>query len=563
MKLHVVLDSRTNIHSSSEDIVLVSASNSKLFSGTQITLDKGIINESQEIYFGINNWFKTLDTCYKSLKNRAYVKLFRPVLQTLSHIDALLRENNVSEIVLYDGSNYPFFIVIGGEGEGEKRNYKTNWLVNSFIYEKYKNDYKITWRNKKTWVLFAVYNFGRNAFQTVSLLIRESVRSLRSPKQVPIIFEEKCRNFVIVTDLLLQYEHLESIMRNLSDKDKTCKTYHFSFGKRVVEKGNNVNYIGGLKLKDIISLFFLRLPPMVSGKTFMLVPGQIPSSIKRGFRYMYRELMCREKRLIASLSDAGVSKECAIVTDMTAGHIIAIRDVAKEIGCYHYNIQHVSMSPVLYPDLNLADKFYIYADRTFNLYKQFSDSFSYYLPINKAPLKERDNNSILYAIFFQPDSYTQEYINYITSALPVINEKNKQGYDIKVIIKPHYRQDRIEDICAIALKYAFVNVASKTSTCAAIIEEADLCMSISSSVIFEAMTNSKPCLVYNPGHKYDYDVFEAGVCYPDVNYVVTSPEESVESICKITQLRKEFDRRLDSFVKKNCCQTDWDVMLRH
>ena len=85
-----------------------------------------------------------------------------------------------------------------------------------------------------------------------------------------------------------------------------------------------------------------------------------------------------------------------------------------------------------------------YARRTYDLYKYYSDKFRLYLPLTKGGQKRGNlNKTIVFSIFTQPDSFGKEYVDYLRLVLPEIMKSNT---DIKVIVKPHYRQDNVDEL---------------------------------------------------------------------------------------------------------------------
>jgi CDP-glycerol glycerophosphotransferase (TagB/SpsB family) len=128
---------------------------------------------------------------------------------------------------------------------------------------------------------------------------------------------------------------------------------------------------------------------------------------------------------------------------------------------------------------------------------------------------------------------------------------------IKVIVKPHYRQDRIDEFEALTDKYDFANLAKPGELCSNILRMSTICMSISSSVIFEAMTNYKPCIIYNPNHKFDYDVYESGICYPEINFVTDKVEDTLELVNNMVRLLGDYKTRYDNYIINNNCVTNW------
>ena len=106
MKLHIVLDSKSKVSFTENDIVLVT-DNNHIHDGFErlFHIDYSLINESDEIYRGINDWFDKNENT-EGIKNSAYNAVFRHIFGVLFTIDSKIKHFEINTIVLYGGSNH-------------------------------------------------------------------------------------------------------------------------------------------------------------------------------------------------------------------------------------------------------------------------------------------------------------------------------------------------------------------------------------------------------------------------------------------------------------------------
>lgn len=162
----------------------------------------------------------------------------------------------------------------------------------------------------------------------------------------------------------------------------------------------------------------------------------------------------------------------------------------------------------------------------------------------------QDSSNLVLSIFMQPDSFVYDYLKLFSELFPLLKQESKP---VKVIIKPHYRQNKINDIIKIAELYDFVHIVGLHDSCEEILNESHLALSINSSVIFEALTNQIMCLVYNPNNKYNDSIYNNDICFPDVNFVVSSPYEIIGYINNYNKYNIEYHKRLkESMTIKYC-----------
>lgn len=544
MKLHLLLDSDIVPDVKDGDIVLISPYNRSLnLQGMVHHIDVTIANGSEVVAEEIRDLFSHLGHPFHAIMNTAYVRFFQPIEIVLMNVEREIRVSDISEIVLYEGGEEPCFISEGAEGEGERRGYKTNFMVNAYVKKQYEDKLKVSWVQKQAQWKTKLSCYWRCEKQILRLIASRSVKRLRDSQKIIIDESVKNAHIVSVISLLLQKRHLEPILNDSKDRH-----IYLSYNRLLVD--NKLVYP------------ILELPLVVLFKTWVnLCTGRF--FCKHIFEYkciksriLIRELLyCLFKytiyseRLNYTMSKLKDIPLHLMVSNTTVGDdMISIHDAASKMRMKHINIQYVSMDKALYPILDLADEYYLYSRKIYELYKQYSDCYRYYLPLRKEfesrvlPLK------LTYTIFSQPDSFSRDYIDYLNCLCPVIKEMN---LDVKVIVKPHYRQVDVEEYEKISREFDFLEIASPEDSVEELLKKTSIAMSIHSSVIFEAMMNGVPTIVYNANDKYHEDVYNEDYCYPEVNFVIEEPLQTMGILKNYTDYCIDFHNRLRRFVESS------------
>jgi len=99
-------------------------------------------------------------------------------------------------------------------------------------------------------------------------------------------------------------------------------------------------------------------------------------------------------------------------------------------------------------------------------------------------------------------------------------------------------------------------VAAPNENVASLLNHASVIMSICSSVIFEAMMNYVPSIIYNPNDKYHSFVYNNDYCFPEVNIITNNPLESLDILDKYDDYYNTFLRNLQLFIKGYGASTD-------
>lgn len=557
MKLHLLIDSTISLKTTENDIVLVSNDSKAKIEGPckVLYINSFLEAENEEVNKVVNSLFSQLDKKYEVIKNLAYVAYFRPIYMVLYNIQKILDTFTVEEIVLYGGSKHIFFSAARSEGEGNRRGYKTNWLVNEIIYNKFGKNYRVCWVSKKPSLVFKVYHFLRYIYFICSFAISQFLLYIYNHRgQFIIDLKSEKKIIFSIVDLPLQVKHLSSLLSQIKDN----QVIFFLASKRCLSTLDNTttNIV-------IPELHFLKVIKVINAFLFdscriVTVPNiNIKSKfLAKEIQYQAMVYYVREQKMFSFFNQLSIPDNIVLVTDMTVGFdIISSHSLAISKGWKHINFQYVSMARVLYPNLKLADHYYLYACRTFDLYKKYSNSYSLYLPllINNSDNKRSDKDCLTMSIFMQPDSVVYDYLNYISSVLSQINSSD---VNVNIIIKPHYRQNLINQLYEIVKGYNFVTVVGLNDSCETLLEKTDIAMSINSSVIFEAMMHKVPCLIYNPNNKYSDLIYNNDICFPEVNFVIDNPSQTMDFLKNYLVYSKEYNDRISSFIKSYNCLTD-------
>src|SRR5690606_17746863 len=131
-----------------------------------------LLDESPQIAESILNFFSQLPSSFSPLQNTTYMRFFRPILSCVFQIQELIDDHNVDQIILNDGSYFPFITLKGGEGEGQKHYYKSSWLYNYFIYSYFNDKINITWNKKKNKYIMIFFHKIRELYYAVRFFRR-------------------------------------------------------------------------------------------------------------------------------------------------------------------------------------------------------------------------------------------------------------------------------------------------------------------------------------------------------------------------------------------------------
>lgn len=543
MNLHVLINYNKYISCNIDDIVLLSSDNTVSLPNTvkSVVIDNLLGYESQEVYYMVNSFFKIIGEKYYPVSNASYVRFFQPITNIIFNVEKIINEEKIDKIYLYGGSSHVFLSSEGAEGEVERKgNYQTNWMVNAILYEKFKDKYCIEWVNKE----WAFKSGIRNAIWRWKICISILVMLI---KRACLDFGEKtnkmrynCLNGTIsIVDFALQKDHLDKVICSATGRNAKF----FTLNKQFAMMCPDTSYIPELSVINYITLWFRTFFRYRKPVSFFGIKNRC---ILKELDYLLLIYNIRKNRLLRYFEDVDLHKTI-MVTDMTYGSdIVSVHSFSKLKGMKHVNIQHVSMGKRLVPNLELADEYFIYAKRTFELFKHYSKSFRFFFPtFNNGNRDNIQKVKPVLVIFLQPGRFLNDYLFLMEHLFPQIKANS-----CSIVVKPHYRQfdadmEKVYNICD---HYNFVRVAQKDEAVVGLLEKADMSLTINSSVIFESMTYGVPSIIYNPQDNYNSIIYNNDICFPDVNFVVNDIQGIVTVLSCVKEYKDMFKERLSIFL---------------
>lgn len=535
MTLHLILDYEKEFNFPQGDVVFLTTRNRIILPPTVSVIynDNVLGNDSVENQKYVKQFYDMLPEKYRPTANMAFSPLFLPVYNYLSNINDVLQSKPIDRIVLYDGSYYAYVSATGAEGETNRGKYLSNWLVNAIVYKKYKGRLTIEWKDRKSSLHMRTLNAFFSVTRNVKVLIFELAKSImdvfqrRENKLCP-------ENVFSIIELKLQYRHLNKLCKALN-----TDCWFYSINKHLCRETDKIHYIPALPIYKMTSLW---LTSVFSPSHMVEFYGCRGRRIKKEIDYLLFQYQLKELRLKRYFGEFEMNGK-KLITDMTVGCDIISCHSLVSLGINHQNYQYVSMGRVLYPNVDLADEYYLYSKKTFEFYKRMSSIYKYYFPISNNNREANRGGLLRLTFFLQPDGFVYDYLSLMKTCFHLI-----ENFPIEVCVKPHYRQNEMEEIKNVCAFYPFVQIAKPDDSVEEILNRTDIALSIHSSVLFEALSNQVMCVVYNPGGKYDKDVYDQGICFPEVSYVITEPEALIPYIKNYVSYNELFRLRLKSFV---------------
>ena len=249
-----------------------------------------------------------------------------------------------------------------------------------------------------------------------------------------------------------------------------------------------------------------------------------------------------------------------LISNMTFGSDITfIKKLSEEIGGSHFNYQSVNMSVMSYPQIRLADFFYLYNNFSYDFYKKLDSSYRYYLPIyndiDNFFLNDKDLLKI--TIFTQPDVFTELYIDFIKKLNILITENN---LPIEIIVKLHYRQDKVDLFTDLISTCANFTLADSNISLVELFSNSNFIMSMTSAVLFEAFQYNCPAVIVDL-NKMNTKYIEIN-CLTQVNFVVNDFTKLIEILKNPYKYHVLYKKRRKKFIKVDCeCKYKNDLLL--
>ena len=487
---------------------------------------------------------------YGCLANNIYFHFFRQLFHVICQLNEIIAAEGIDQIVLVGGADFQFITLNDAEGEGVKHHYRSSWLYNSFLYQYYqkKQGICVSWLHKKNAGLQKLrFVFRENYYFYRYMLMMCAKRILPEKKGNDGSLRSGKKLIVSFADLELQYKHLRSKLRESELYDSLLV-----LGRSIrPDKADAHLFLPSNSFGQIIRAV-IRIKGLVKKqkRTFHIMDGSIQIDLKRLYQGCAAGALrayLREEAIQKCIRKIGKDRIACILTDKTLGYeICTVHHVAEELSIPHTNIQLVAMAPILYPKLKLADRYYLYAKQTYELYRQYSDSYRFYIPMEtkEREIKRTEGRALKLVLFTQPDSYTKRYLEAIRQLAEVLG-----GSDIsaELIVKLHYRQDKQAEFEKLEKEYGCLSIV-KTGNAGELMKQCDAILSMTSSVLFEAVTNRIPGFIINFDRQDEKMIYQSGTCVPEVNYIIEQPEELVTLLSDFDRLQTEYRQRLKDYL---------------
>ena len=557
MKLIVDFDKSIKCVNHNKNDFVITCQKTNKYKCKTIRMNFSLCDENEDLSDSINNLFDNyLPNDFRYLRNTYFSKVFRPICSLIIQIEELLEKEAITELILIGGSPIAFITLNGGEGEGEKYLYKSSWLFNDFLFQYFNKTTATRWKNKKNKFIFSLFHVVRENMIFHLRLIKNLMVSFRLRKTPlkPNTIGNKPNIFAFV-NLPLQYKHLKNLTVTLKQHNKYFITPFNSIFSRNEESGIILykitlkGVIKAFKKYKQVKLYLKRDELNFSFKnTKITLPKVIfTRSLKHNFIFFELNLLC----LIDLFDNYDITDNSYFITDMTFGEdIILVNEFSKRLNIPHYNFQVVAMSKILYPQMNLASRYFLYSKKTLHLYQEYNYSYEYYLPIFKSDFTKNHLNRevLVVSLFLQPDAFTDKYLSFLKAMLPLLDNTDKI---IKFIIKPHYRQNRIREFEQLVKLHKNVELRENSETADKIIMQSDFVLSITSSVLFESVTLNRPGIIINIDPLDDKIIYENDICYPEINFVVKSATDLIKILNNSDRYTILYKQRRDTYLLDN------------
>lgn len=516
--------------------------------------------ESDELRENINTYFDNLDTKLKELSNETYLRFFNPMYSIIKQIELISNEKEIDELVLIGGSDHIFISLAHSEGEGVKKLYSTEWFLNPVIFQYFKDRFKIKWLEKRNKFLMFNLNILREEMFFLKKLFEKIGKSILYSNKKNMVKKFSKKTIIVVLNLPLQLRHFKSF---LNSSDNVDIVYMLPSRWNGDEKGIKTIKRKVISLRELFQLikrlydkriFKLKKMEFVIGETKIKINSFL---FNKSLKSIFFDYMIGRVEISESLRMLESPKK-SIFTDMTFGlDILTVHSVSKKLNIPHWNFQYVSMVPMLFPNFNLADKYFLYSKNTYNTYKKYHTVFEYYLPIKKLPVEPETNKLKLptIVIFTQPDKYTERYLHFLKDLENRLTSYKMAG-NIRVIVKPHYRQDQMDKFEQLAKEGESLEIVGSDYSTEELIINSDFVISMTSSVIFEALMLGKMSVIYNVDNQDDNLIYNGGNLFPEVNFVVTRVDEIIDIINNLDEYKRNFKARFESNFKDNSYNQD-------
>ncbi len=500
----------------------------------------------RDLYKNINEALSILPAHYKLIKNEIAVGLIFPVVRIIYQIEDILAAYEVNEIVLFGGSKTEFVTTLFAEGEGEKRFYSSAWLCNRYIYDYFKKICRVRWK-ARSGVGLRIFCHIRNQAVVFWSLFYMLARDYRLSAHINKAQYGNGRDLIVcIANLPLQYTHLMKLCSN------SCKYEPlYICNRRIKSDANRSAVLVKAGFGYIVALYLrikraskcckqdvIRLRYKNQNLEFRL------EDVIKGYFPAVFEAECEKKRITETLRLISLIKRPSyVITDMTVGKdITAVHEAARAAKIEHANFQYVLMTRILYPELHLADKYYLYAKKTYELYKMYDESYQYYVPFRHTGGIKNKKRTL--TVFTQADHYAERYIYALKE---IMKSLISNELDINLNLKLHYRQNLKEQFESLTERYDEMQIVN--GSVEEIIRSSDAVLSMTSSVIFEAVMMHVPAIIidFNGINRYYIENNDIGYC--EINPVIRSPKELVDILNDFEGFLENYNEKYREYFK--------------
>jgi hypothetical protein len=549
MELVLDIDGKLREQDISSDRIILTTNYSLIRNSPSVFLiKKSLVDDFPYVADAINRLFADFPEAFSPIRNGFYMRIMRPIFSVIYQIELLMEGQKIDHILLIGGSEFPFLTMFGGEGEGENWMFKPSWLYNYFVYKYFKNTIRISWTNKRLYSSLRIFHF-----------LRENVIQLKFYKRLFInignsnsIRSIKKFKYILFTSGPLQYNH---IVRTLGFINFEQALFVNPSGYSSYENHNELyhqyrfsDYVYALKAwhRETKNISAEGLNMMIFKKEISINKGILLMAFKLSFVEYYMDF----NSMYRLLSEVSMESKPIFISNRTFGEdIILVNNLAKSFYGSHFNYQPVAMSIMWYPQIKLADKYYMYTKLSWDFYRKLDLSYKYYLPTyNMEEVTElKRANFLTVSIFTQPDSLTPRYLKLLSDLDKIIKENPVENILFK--IKPHYRQNDIksfEKIISESNCFELVDISVKPSE---LLEQSDFALSMTSSVLFEAVQFNCPGIVFDLN-----GINESFVeinCVPEVNFVLHNYDELLSILRDPIQYKIKYSERRRLFLAKD------------
>lgn len=511
-------------------------------------LNYSLLDASPMTAEAINQFFDQLPKETLSYRNIYYMRVFRPIHAIICQIESIVKRHDIDTIVLSGGSDVKFMTLVGGEGEGRHIMFQRSWLINPCLDDYFNGELQVQWKKKRSRLRFLVLHKVREFFLNLKILI-QYVKSVRAKEYINDISLKGSKNIFAFLNLNLQYNHIKNIFTE-EQKEKLIIVAP-SIANLLVKKDISFR----VHWKDISGAYqeFNKVKRSIKTKKLIYIINGKKISIHteiffRSLRYDFIQQKSRLSSVKRILRDH-VNKDTIFLTNMTFGEdILLVHALSNSLNVSHYNFQAVAMSKMLLPQMKLADKYYLYSIQTYKLYQEFEKSYHYYLPDFPRIKKDAELKTegvIRVGIFTQPDTYTDRYLLFLDE---LIEKLNHWEMNLEFILKPHYRQNKLQEFLMKVKDIESITIVDKTVSPEDVISSCDFTISMTSSILFETIQLNCPGIIIS---FFDEDkAFIKASCFPEVNYEVKDFEDLEEIFGKPLEFKRKFLKRKDDYKGK-------------